>query len=347
MREFVGVKHPFQLLGYPSIKREALIFSKIALPHYNSDRYEYYDGDRYESLAYLIKSKLSDNLLNELDWLIENGVIITPESIQIESSLFENKEYGDSIIAEANKYLNAGLHIGMRKGKGIPDDLDDESLIKAGLDDESCSIFFESAFQETIRRTCIELRLSSGLEAHPIFFDNLQPLENVTSNKSSIVKIILKALPTPDESTSWEQILEYRSDPDSRNKFLDLRNWMSDIARGELTPVEMEEKLEYLLSQYQRHMEVHKMKINVGTLETVVVSGAEILEDLIHLRFSKAAKALFSVKHRRIALMEGELSSPGSEIAYIVKTKEAFYNPAPSNNSFNRSGIISDVIRKT
>jgi hypothetical protein len=46
-----------------------------------------------------------------------------------------------------------------------------------------------------------------------------------------------------------------------------------------------------------------------------------MLEGLVRLEFSKVAKALFSIKHRKLALMEAELNSPGNEVAYIVKAK--------------------------
>jgi hypothetical protein len=36
------------------------------------------------------------------------------------------------------------------------------------------------------------------------------------------------------------------------------------------------------------------------------------------------AKNLFAFRERRIALLEGELTAPGSEVAYIVKANERF-----------------------
>ena len=107
-------------------------------------------------------------------------------------------------------------------------------------------------------------------------------------------------------------------------KFLALRHWMSEVARAELTPAEVEEKLEYLIDQYQRHMKLHRMKTNVGTLETVVTASAEFLGDLVSFKWGKAAEALFSLKRRRVALLEGELTAPGNEVAYIVKARETF-----------------------
>ena len=143
-------------------------------------------------------------------------------------------------------------------------------------------------------------------------------------DKTETVNIAINALPIPDETTSWEQIIEYRSDPDSQGKFLDLRHWMNEVARGDLTPIEVEEKLEHLISKYQRHMKLHRMKTNTGTLETIVTTGAEVLGDLVSFKWGKAAAALFSLKKRNIALLEGELTAPGSEVAYIVKANETF-----------------------
>lgn len=99
---------------------------------------------------------------------------------------------------------------------------------------------------------------------------------------------------------------------------------MSEVARAELTTAEVEEKLEYLIDQYRKHMRLHRMKTNVGTLETVVTTGAEFLGDLMSFNWGKAAEALFSLRRRRVTLLEGELTAPGTEVAYIVKARETF-----------------------
>jgi hypothetical protein len=138
------------------------------------------------------------------------------------------------------------------------------------------------------------------------------------------MRIVLTALPLPTDETPWEQIIEYRNDPDSRAKFLDLRNWISEVAQGTLSPNEVEEKLEYLLSQYRRHLEIHRLKANAGTLETLVVTGADILGNLVSFQWGKAAKALFSIKVRQLALLEGELTARGSEVAYVMKARDTF-----------------------
>ena len=144
------------------------------------------------------------------------------------------------------------------------------------------------------------------------------------TKKEQILGIVIKALPTPDESTSWEQIIDFRSDENSRSKFLALRNWMNEIARSELSAIEIAEKLEYLLDQYQQHMKVHKIKTNLGTMQTLITTTADIAGNLASFRWGKVAESIFSLKNRNIALLQGELTSPGNEVAFIVKAKDTF-----------------------
>jgi hypothetical protein len=148
--------------------------------------------------------------------------------------------------------------------------------------------------------------------------------DDVVAEKANVIQIVVNALPIPDDKTSWEQILEFRSDPDSFSKFLALRNWINEVARNQLTPLEVKQKLEYLMDQHRQHMKLHRMKTNAGALETAVVSAAEVVEDLVKIKWGKIAKGLFTFRQRKIALLEGELKSPGSEVAYIIKAQEAY-----------------------
>lgn len=63
---------------------------------------------------------------------------------------------------------------------------------------------------------------------------------------------------------------------------------MTETAKVQLTPREIEEKIEYLISQYGQHMKLHKLKTNTGIMETTVVAGAEFLEDMVKLKWGKS-----------------------------------------------------------
>lgn len=336
MREFIAVNDLFTFVDFETeerspaiyhLKRQALLFDRIALPGLSEG---FIRND-------MVSSEYPEQV-RELDWLSDNGIVFEPQYEK--KTKIEHKDYldaRDELRERAKRFIS--LMIGF--------DFDDLTLARDGkmpmqpvkekIDriPQRGKILMELAeseeFLETIvlmmgamtRLNAIRLRETLDVEACPIF-NRVFPIAELPRDKDSVLRIVLNVLPMPDDSTSWEQIMEFRNDPDSQNKFLDLRNWMREIARAELTPIEMEEKLEYLLSRYRRHMELHKMKIKAGTLETVLVTTGEILENVAHLDFGKAAKALFSVRHRKISLIEGELTSPGNELAYIMKAQENF-----------------------
>lgn len=305
MREFIGVLHLTEGLGLTPIKQQALIFNRIAALD-------------FRSVAPSLREQIlprKDVFFDTLEWLLEEGIIFEPEKIKPDEKISGMPEY-QHVSGLVTEYTDQVIKmVDTVRHNAIEPEADhvpiDVSPIFLGL-------------QCYVRLSSILLRESMGVDAHPIFHWNFQSVEYPQSKKTEVVRLLLNTVPIPDESTSWEQILEYRSDPDSQSKFLALRHWMSEVARAELTPAEVEEKLEYLLDQYQRHMKLHRMKTNVGTLETVVTTGAEVLGDLVSFKWGKAAEAMFSLRRRKVALLEGELTAPGNEVAYIVKARETF-----------------------
>lgn len=177
--------------------------------------------------------------------------------------------------------------------------------------------------QHFLRSVCVELQ-GLNYDAYPILYEDFLSLEEITAKKSDVVQIIVNALPVPDDTIAWEQIIEYRDDPATEGKFLALRNWMNDIARAKLPPNEIQEKIEWLLYDYQRHLHLHKMKSNASAFETIMVAGAELLENLVKLNWGTVAKGMFSLRHRKIALLEKEMTAPGSELAYVFAARRRF-----------------------
>lgn len=323
MREFIGVKSPFEIpfdvinqsaTQFSILKREALMFSRIAMPYLNRNLSEWRK----------FKNTLSI-LAGNIEYLYERGIVFEPE-IEQDEDLMDDKEYQaissvESLLTNfanriANNYISEeGVEISGTDSESSANELDEAMLASAPM---------LVAGQLAARRTGIILNKLNRLDTQLVSSMPLLSFIDGEENKSNMVQIAINALPVPDESTSWEQIIEYRSDPDSQNKFLDLRHWISEVSRGELVPAEVEERLEYFISQYQRHMKLHRMKANQGVLQAIVVSSAEFAENLIKFKWGKIAQNLFSIKQRKIALMEGELTSPGKEIAYIVKARERF-----------------------
>jgi len=143
-------------------------------------------------------------------------------------------------------------------------------------------------------------------------------------NKSIVSQIVINKLPMPDNTTPWEKIIEYRNDPDTHKKLTALRRWINRTTTQNLAPLEIEEEIEFLINDFQDHMKIHKMKANAETLEVIIKTPFEIIENLLKFNFSKISDPLIAIKKMRINLMEAELNAPGKEMAYIIKTREAF-----------------------
>jgi hypothetical protein len=302
MPDFIGVKAwsvRDQLTSVANLKRDALIFKRIAIPCCSNLLNNFRR----------VENESSKEVIAELEWLLDNAVIFEPEGIT-EDIRLKNKEIFTDVKLACERILK------------IEYPSDNGQIEKGYLD--SVIRELDTSIAYLMRATASRLRLVDGLDAHPILLSGQHLSNNIEITKSEVAQIALKTLPIPDEATSWEQILEYRSDAASFDKFLDLRHWMSEVVRAKLTPLEVEQKLEHLISRYQRHMQLHKMKTNTGTLETIVTTSAEMLGDLLSFKWGKAAQALFSLKRRQVALLEGELTVPGNEVAYIVKARETF-----------------------
>ncbi|SDX11964.1 hypothetical protein [Nitrosomonas oligotropha] len=289
MAEYVAVTSIADI-SIPMLKRCALLFSRIAVvgvQHVKENEY----------------------LASELTYLQNQEFVFEPQNSEIYFP--DDPDFNHSLSLERNVMHQVTPHLLKAAILGKEDEV--RSLLLLTLD-------------ATLRTISVGLRQSYKIETCPLLNFDIVSFSEPHGKKTQALEIVLKSLPVPDESTPWEQIFEYRNDPDSHHKFLDLRNWISEVARGELTPSEIEEKIEYLVSQYQRHMNLHKMKTNQSTLQTIVVSTAETAENFVKINWGQIAKSLFSLNQRKIALLEGELTSIGSEVAYIVKTKETF-NP--------------------
>ncbi len=307
MKPYVAVAHPFQMFLPSQVKRTALLFDRIAMVSADSG---YLRGDGFNAFP---------EVASQLAWLIDNGIAFEPP---IPTSLSKESDYdvercrehvkellrilggSDVSVDEASKFLQTV------KAKDVSDSQRMEVIGRAILAGSYIVRIFSTSL------------CSEGFDSYPVLLSNIPA--NQEFFKSEVIRVVFNELPMPDEQTPWEQILEFRGDPDSKAKFLDLRHWMSEIARDSRPRAEMEETLEYLMSQYQRHMALHKMKTTAGVLETTVVSTGEIIENLVRMKWGKVAKMLFSLKARKITLLEGELTSPGSEVAYIIKANETF-----------------------
>lgn len=244
-------------------------------------------------------------ILDELDWLVQQE-IMCPLRFDVSAEQAKQIKVDPQYVTAERDYLTAT-----------------ENYVPMGMHTIEEKEREAAQRRYVARLTAAKLRLIDGINAYPI----VEPesfYHGKEADKTEVLCIVLRNLPKPDESVPWEQIIEFRNDQESRMKFLRLRNWINEIAKVGTHSSEIEEKLEYLLHEYELHLKIHKMKYSYGLIEGIVTIGSEVLENVIKIKWSDAAKSLFSLKHKRAQLLEAEVTSPGAEVAYILEAKKRF-----------------------
>jgi hypothetical protein len=141
---------------------------------------------------------------------------------------------------------------------------------------------------------------------------------------TDVLRIVLNSFPIPNDDVAWDRIAEFRLDSDSRVKRSRLIDWINETARKDLSALEIEEKLEALLNEYSEHMKRHQVDYRRGSFAVVAITVAEIAEDLVKVKWSKLAKALFDIGHESAELRDAEAKAPGRELAYIDAANQEF-----------------------
>lgn len=153
----------------------------------------------------------------------------------------------------------------------------------------------------------------------PIFSAFIGMPENIKPFEGDVVRIVLNKIPIPNNSIPFSELMQFKNEPDSKLKYYALRNWMNEVARSKLEPIEIEDKIEYLLSDYESHLKLNKVKYELGTLEVYVCTTVELIENIVKFKWGKIAKSVFNLQKQKIKLIEADFNSPGRELAYISK----------------------------
>jgi hypothetical protein len=139
---------------------------------------------------------------------------------------------------------------------------------------------------------------------------------------SDAVSVVLKKFPILSKDISIQNIIEFKTDPDTKIKLSRLRNWISEISKSNISIKEMEEKLEYLLLEYSNQMNLHKLEYHTGTIETLVTVSLSLIENISRFNLSQASKMLFDLNRTKLKLLKAENEAPGKEVAFINKLNQ-------------------------
>jgi hypothetical protein len=307
----IGINY---LLGLTNLKRELLYFDRLAF-----DKKELYWSNEFAEpvgKTFLKDFEIKETIKlrnNELEFLQDKNLIFSFDSNELEKITYKKKiksftDYFDEhkthkILFSFNDVLNLSSIFSEISNLMQGTDQNRETIYK---------IYFASLLLNTIYE----------VESVPLVNKFIPEKEFNIGKEQKILEIVIDKFPIIDDSVSWDQILDFKNDEDSKRKFLALRNWMIDISKGNFSATELSEKIDYLYSQYVDHIARHKLKTNMGTIKSFAITTSEILEDLIRIKWSKAVRTTFELFERDSILADIEANAPGKEVAYICSLNE-------------------------
>lgn len=145
-----------------------------------------------------------------------------------------------------------------------------------------------------------------------------------TAGRDAVLRVVLKHLPLPNESTPWEAIADFRRDPTAIAKYRALRNWMNELGRQEKGATEIEDELLHHMSEYESALALHRIKTTSGVVEALVTSSLDVLGNIASFQWGRAAKMVFDLRKQDMVLREAERGAPGRQIAYLIDATTRF-----------------------
>lgn len=335
--EYIGVISPFDLLK-TSLKREAIFFDKIAIPNVLS--------------KFILKDSLLACPIRSIEYLIDAGIIIDPVKEYIGEAnylkgigidLYEKRlkeiENKENALAQELEFpiqtysarnLISLFEILPKAIKQTFERVGKQLQYKFGIPFQrfgASIVRFKNRLDYDRRGISIDLQNNFSLNAFPVYSDRTSLNDDFVSGKDDIIKIVIEQLPEPDyESVSWERIIDFRSDPETKKLLTYLRHWITDRSNKAASSNDVLEEMLYFCAKYEEHINLHKMKFKHGVLETLLMIPAEMIEGVIRLQPTKTVKALFTFKRQKVELLEQEKEAPGRDLAYLFKARDEFDN---------------------
>jgi hypothetical protein len=166
---------------------------------------------------------------------------------------------------------------------------------------------------------------TAEVDVVPICRESL-PLELPNDSKdhsvADLLRIGLEAFPIPDQTCSWEDILDFKSS--LRDKQWGFRRFLESLATRSMKEAEVRDEIEWMLNEYTNAMRIHNLKASNSFVDVFVISPLEIIENIVKFKWSKIAKGTLSVQKRKVELMEAEMKAPSRECAYVFDARKRF-----------------------
>ena len=244
----------------PFLKRQALLFDQIAiidlpflietLSHQSNDQSRQYGA--------------------ELEWLMTQGIIYEPD--------YPKTTWGG--LEELFEKLTADTRCDKKMISLVQQTLKDEITcledLRNSIDLMLRTGSFENSNTERFTRN-LHLQIANASQVRQAAYW----LSAVKGNRTVLVRSLpdydfvlnqrcngslslgsgpTAHVPVLQEDTSWEKIVEFRTDPDSRRRLNDLVHWVHSLASSAKSRDDVQEELSYLRSRYEHAFKLHKLE---------------------------------------------------------------------------------------
>ncbi|MBC5836271.1 hypothetical protein H8R27_15375 [Flavobacterium sp. F-408] len=335
MNELIGIRS-FNHLEINDLKRDFLIFDKIFVVGL-SEWKEVFEQKSFESTEALIEQK---GLIPLNDFIIYNGLLEMNSQVKKNFGDFDN--YYDKNKTDEIDFRNSNIQYLINEGKLI---FDYNNIKKPIINTDVYSQIrpiIESKLNDAKNKSLYDLFMLSDM-CHDLKVRILStqydeskflaiPCENsiynidgITDKKQDTFHLILNDFPILNvEKLPWEEIFNFKNDPETYNSIWGLRNWISNISKTQKNIGEIEEEYRYLRNKYEQAIKLHKLKTSNSVFQTTIQTSAELIENVAKLKLRNVSDLFFKFKENKISLMETELKSEGNQFAYLFKVKEKF-----------------------
>lgn len=316
--ETIGTKN-FDIMFFMnsiSLKREFLYFDKFI---YNEQCLkESKDFGEFFSKSICDQSgKLFKKNMDEIEMIEKKGLLAPFQTISINSQsqcieLHRNPSFKKIVTNIMENENNRNKCFGNIKKQGKNKFYNNfTTVLKSGTQLSDNYSLLSSLLMNSIGDTTIPtLQLRSSLKQ--------------TQDFKTSINAVVEKFPIIDDEISWEELFEYKEDPEAKRKLRALRLFANDLSKSEYNFYEVEEKLNHLMNEYENQIKLHKLKIKYYKYDVLLTSTLGIIENAIKLNFTEIGKNHLSLKKEKVDLLLSERNIVGNEIAYIVDTTDLF-----------------------
>ena len=296
----------------PGLKRHALLFDSLVVPNLSRFRVaNTTDLVQSSSDVFVYERHHDPDLFADVEWLVQREIV---RELPVEQFLWTwsgqaSVEVIDHIAAV--KRTDQEWKLAFRNGLS---ELDQLYKILLATEARACGSYLRGHEQ----RDAVAV-----LESGDHFGDA------ISGTSEEIAHVVLDHLPMPSDITPWEQILEFRSDPQTKRLLSALRRWMREKTQDGSSVREATEELRDLVGDFESHMQRNRIVTVSGTLEAIL--SAAVAATVTGITVNEVAGALAAVstlglrlRRQNATLMNEEAQAPGAELAYVAKARERF-----------------------